>query len=87
MKRPFAAFEPRWDPHGHLPPRPPPRPRHTAHPYQGARAKRGFAAQRQIDIDGVVRIPFNISNVGTPRDEVRDYHHLRLTPSIPNTPS
>lgn len=87
MKLPFAVVEPHWGPHGLLPPPPPPRPRHTAHPYQVARTKRAFAAQRQLDKDGVARTPFTISNACLTPDEVRDHHHLRLTSSIPNAPS
>ncbi len=85
MKHPFAVFEPHWGPRGILPPPPPPRPRHTAHPYQGARTKRAFAAQRQLDFDGVVRTPFTFSKACPEPDDVRDYHHLRLTSSIPNS--
>ena len=87
MNNSFAVFEPLWGPHGLLPPPPPLRPRQTAHPYQVARTKRAFAAQRQLDRDGVVRTPFTISNACLTPDEVREYHHLRLTSSIPNTPS
>lgn len=87
MKHPFVVFGPHWGPHGVLPAPPPPRPRHTAHPYQGARTKRAFAAQRQLDIDGVVRSPLIVSNAYLTPDDVREYHHLRLTSSIPDAPS
>ena len=70
MNHPFEVFQPHWGPHGVLPP-PPPRPRQTAHPYQGARTKRAFAAQRQLDIDGVVRTPFTLSNAYLTPDNVR----------------
>jgi hypothetical protein len=87
MKQPFAVLESHWGPHGLLPPPPPPRPRNTAHPYQGARTKRAFAAQRQLDIDGVVRTPFINSNTYHKPDDVRDCHHLRLTSLILDAPS
>lgn len=86
MKHPFAIFDPSWGPHGKLPAPPPPRPRQTAHPYQVARTKRAFGAQRQLDFDGVVRTPYTISHACLTPDEVREDHHLRLTPSTPNTP-
>ena len=87
MKHPVAVFEPHWGQHGLFAPPPPPRPRHTAHPYQGARTKRAFAGQRQLDTDGVVRSPFTISNAYLIPDDVREHHHLRLTSSIPDAAS
>jgi len=70
MNHSFEVFQPHWGEHGVLPP--PTRPRHAAHPYQGARTKRAFAAQRQLDIAGVVRTPFALSNAYLTPDNVRE---------------
>jgi len=87
MNNPFEVFRPHWGPRGVFPPLPPPRPRHTAHPYQGARTRRAFAAQRLLDIDGVARTPFTISNAYLTPDDVRQSPHLTLTSSIADAPS
>jgi hypothetical protein len=82
MNHPFEVLQPHWGPHGVPLPPPPLRPRHTAHPYQGARTKRAFATQRQLDIDGVGRTPFALPHANLSPEEVRNYPNLSPTSSI-----
>ena len=83
MNQPFEVFQPHWGLHGVNPP--PPRPRQTAHPYQAARTKRAFAAQRQLDTDGVVRTPFTLSNAYLKPDNVREVFNCGVTISVADT--
>lgn len=71
MNHPFEVFQPHWGSHGAHPLPPPHRPRQTAHPYQGARTKRAFGAQRQLDSDGTIRTGYTIPNAYLIPDDVR----------------